>query len=238
MQEIRSSTTQLARLCEKLSAESRLMISGTPLYTSIDDLNGELNFLGVYPFCLNDATDGFWGSKIGRPWKEDKDPASVALLDLLLKGVMMRHSKCQVYASSVRFPPIRSILSLPPATKSYVGLNFGDYDDPLRTAPAFFKRQTLFRSRHSDHRQLEEGKKDKNMLQDDEDEDEDEDEDDDNDKQEDCCSSGDSSQTKRLRGKKARREVEERSKEEETAGERPSEPWSNGSNRQPRPRSE
>ena len=51
MQEVRSSTTALARLCERLSAGTRWMVSGTPLFDGIDDLNGELNFLGIWPFC-------------------------------------------------------------------------------------------------------------------------------------------------------------------------------------------
>ena len=34
------------------------MISGTPLFSSIDDLNGELHFLGVWPFALPDSVDG------------------------------------------------------------------------------------------------------------------------------------------------------------------------------------
>ena len=42
MQEVRSSTTQLARRCEALSADARWMVSGTPLYSSLDDLNGEV----------------------------------------------------------------------------------------------------------------------------------------------------------------------------------------------------
>ena len=31
----------------------------TPLHAGVDDLNGELAFLGVWPFCLSDQTDGF-----------------------------------------------------------------------------------------------------------------------------------------------------------------------------------
>ena len=49
MQEVRSSTTALARQCQTLSASTRWMVSGTPLYESIDDLNGELHFLQVIP---------------------------------------------------------------------------------------------------------------------------------------------------------------------------------------------
>lgn len=43
MQEIRSSTTKLAKSCASLLSDFRWMISGTPLYTSIDDLYGTLS---------------------------------------------------------------------------------------------------------------------------------------------------------------------------------------------------
>ena len=93
MQEIRSSTTDLAKICKKLSSDFRWMVSGTPLYTSLDDLNGELNFLGVTPFCLNDATDGFWGLRIRQP--EQSRGECINLLHTLLDGIMIRHSKKQ-----------------------------------------------------------------------------------------------------------------------------------------------
>jgi len=106
MQEIRSSTTELARMCAQARANRRWMVSGTPLYTSISDLNGELNFLGVQPFCLSDSTDGFWGRRIQAPWQV-KDESALDLLNVLLDGVMMRHSKSQKTLSG------QSILELP-----------------------------------------------------------------------------------------------------------------------------
>jgi SNF2 family DNA or RNA helicase len=117
MQEIRSSTTVLAVACKKLSSDFRWMVSGTPLYTSLDDLNGELNFLGVTPFCLNDATDGFWGQRIRRPW-DNQDPDSLKLLHTLLDGIMMRHSKSQNTLDG------ESILALPSSSSEYVGIDF------------------------------------------------------------------------------------------------------------------
>jgi E3 ubiquitin-protein ligase SHPRH len=51
-QEIRTATTQVARLCSGLHANHRWMVSGTPLASSIDDLHGELAFLDVWPFSL------------------------------------------------------------------------------------------------------------------------------------------------------------------------------------------
>jgi hypothetical protein len=107
MQEIRSSTTVLAKQCERLSASTRWMVSGTPLYDGIDDLNGELHFLNVWPFSLRDTEDGFWQNKIGLPWQR-RDPAVLGRLQLLLGGVMMRHSKQQTTLVDGR-----SILHLP-----------------------------------------------------------------------------------------------------------------------------
>ncbi|KAK3270310.1 hypothetical protein CYMTET_21287 [Cymbomonas tetramitiformis] len=115
MQEIRSSGTRVAQLCEKLAAEARWMVSGTPLYTGIDDLNGELNFLGVIPFCLRDAEDGFWGLKVKQAYSNG-DPEALERLELLLSGVMMRHSKSQVYHAE----PRRSLLALPRAEQALV----------------------------------------------------------------------------------------------------------------------
>ena len=51
MQEIRNSTSKIAKSCEALRSGKRWMISGTPLFEGIIDLKGELNFLRVEPFC-------------------------------------------------------------------------------------------------------------------------------------------------------------------------------------------
>ena len=119
MQEIRSSTTELARLCKNLVSPKRWMISGTPIFDGIDDLNGELNFLGVQPFCLNDAQDGFWGRRIRSPW-EARDPNARNLLLELLSCSMMRHSKAQQTIDG------RPLLELPKSTHRFIGVNFED----------------------------------------------------------------------------------------------------------------
>lgn len=89
MQEIRSSTTDHARACEKLICDCRWMVSGTPLYTSIDDLNGELAFLGVLPFCASDSVDGFWNMRVSKPFSR-RSTEALELLNRLLGGVMIR----------------------------------------------------------------------------------------------------------------------------------------------------
>eukprot|EP00964_Phaeocystis_antarctica_P034836 scaffold19850_cov63-Phaeocystis_antarctica.AAC.1 len=106
MQEVRSSTTELARKCERLHGGLRWMVSGTPLYDKISDLQGELNFLRVSPFGAGHE-DGFWRHVIGAPWQASDDSALDAL-QLLLHGVMMRHSKTQTWMDG------STILALPP----------------------------------------------------------------------------------------------------------------------------
>jgi len=86
MQEVRSSTTELARKCERLHGGLRWMVSGTPLYDKISDLQGELNFLRVSPFGAGHE-DGFWRHVIGAPWQASDDSALDAL-QVLLQSVL------------------------------------------------------------------------------------------------------------------------------------------------------
>ena len=95
-QELKCSTSSIARQCSNLTASNRWMVSGTPFINSIDDLNGELQFLKVWPFSLSDSLDGFWQKKIGGPFAE-KEESSLELLYALIDVVMMRHSKSQRY---------------------------------------------------------------------------------------------------------------------------------------------
>ena len=92
MQFIRSPTTHLAKATKRLSCRFRWMISGTPLYSSVNDLNGELQFLGIVPFCLDDRVDGFWGMKVKGPF-ERRDPQALEVVAQLLDRIMIRHSK-------------------------------------------------------------------------------------------------------------------------------------------------
>jgi hypothetical protein len=124
MQEIRSSTTMLAKACERLSSDMRWMVSGTPFYTSIDDLNGELNFLKIIPFCLSDDKDGFWGRRVAKPFKR-RSVQALHLVHHLCDRILMRHSKSQKYVDS-GLP----ILSLPPTSKQTVAVDFMGNIDP------------------------------------------------------------------------------------------------------------
>eukprot|EP00941_MAST-03F_sp_MAST-3F-sp1_P005034 g5034.t1 len=135
MQEIRSSTTELAVACRNLSPghASRWMVSGTPLFSGIKDLNGELAFLQVLPFCLHDNVDGFWDRCIEEPWKNPTSASTTgctqdrawSLLSILLSSVMMRHSKSQKTISG------ESILALPKCSLEYVPVGCRPQDDHL-----------------------------------------------------------------------------------------------------------
>eukprot|EP00899_Mesostigma_viride_P014310 jgi/Mesvir1/22880/Mv19405-RA.1 len=144
-QEIRSSTTLLARACENLPSTHRWMVSGTPLYNSIDDLNGELQFLRVWPFSFHDSTDGFWEFKIGNPWAA-KDPAALDLLHLLLRGVMIRHSKSQRTLPSLGGLPLLQL----PASRSLVRPVLLDASPSDKYVIAFMERAAVdeLRSQH------------------------------------------------------------------------------------------
>jgi len=159
MQEVRSSTTELARACANLKAQFRWMVSGTPFYTSIDDLNGELNFLGVQPFCLSDRIDGFWERRIKGPWikagrsrgersgfyngscvKDDDDivhgdpSRSKDLLDRLLNGVMIRHSKSQTTLDG------KPIIYLPPFKYKSTPISLNPRAGPQAASQAYIYR--------------------------------------------------------------------------------------------------
>lgn len=112
MQEIRSSTTKIAKSCEKLICNRRWMLSGTPLFEGIKDLCGELNFMQLEPFAAK-SEDGFFDFMITAPWNE-KDPRAIETLKVLSK-VMLRHSKSMTYRDTGA-----SILSLPPLTVEFI----------------------------------------------------------------------------------------------------------------------
>ena len=62
---IKEATTGLAKSCRDLCAEHRWMISGTPLCNRVEDLNGELQFLRVWPFSLSNKNDGRYPGSCG-----------------------------------------------------------------------------------------------------------------------------------------------------------------------------
>ena len=112
MQEIRSTTTKIAKTCEQLDCNRRWMLSGTPLFEGIDDLRGELNFLRLEPFSAG-SEDGFFKFMITDPWEEHK-PHAIETLKVL-SSVMLRRSKSMTIKATGA-----PILGLKPLTVEFV----------------------------------------------------------------------------------------------------------------------
>lgn len=112
MQEVRSTTTKIAKTCEKLDCNRRWMLSGTPLFDGIDDLRGELNFLRLEPFSAG-SEDGFFKFMISDPWEEHK-PQAIETLKVL-SSVMLRRSKSMTIKATGA-----PILGLKPLTVEFV----------------------------------------------------------------------------------------------------------------------
>jgi hypothetical protein len=112
MQELRSGTTQLAKHCQNLTGHRRWMLSGTPLFEGVEDLKGELCFLGLEPFAaLSD--DGFFDFCIKQQWEAKSRFGLENLLALSL--VMLRRSKTMSYLDPIRKKQV-PLLGLPPLT--------------------------------------------------------------------------------------------------------------------------
>jgi hypothetical protein len=112
MQEIRSSTTQIAKNCEKLQCNKRWMLSGTPLFQGVEDLRGELNFLRLEPFGAA-WEDGFFEFAVQNTW-DRMDPHAVATLQIL-GLVALRRSKDMTIAATGG-----QLLDLKPMTVEFV----------------------------------------------------------------------------------------------------------------------
>jgi hypothetical protein len=89
-QVMRRSMTQIARDALNLRADARFLMTGTPITNSLNDIAGELAFLKIWPFTLEN--DGFWESRVLLPWQLRR---SSLLIDTLLQSSMIRHTKAQ-----------------------------------------------------------------------------------------------------------------------------------------------
>lgn len=107
MQEIRSSTTKIAKNCEKLQCDRRWMLSGTPIYSGIEDLRGELNFLRLEPFGAA-WEDGFFDFAIQKPW-ESKEPHAVAVLQVLCFVALRRSKDMTIVATGSRLLDLKKM---------------------------------------------------------------------------------------------------------------------------------
>lgn len=86
----RRSAALVAKDVFNLRCETRFLMTGTPLVTSINDLKGQFACLKIWPFSLEE--DGFWEAYISYPFSLGCD---VPQLHQMLAHTMIRHSKAQ-----------------------------------------------------------------------------------------------------------------------------------------------
>jgi SNF2 family DNA or RNA helicase len=123
MQEIRSSTSKIAKSCENLKARRRWMLSGTPLFEGIQDFLGEFNFLKLEPFAASNE-DGFFHFMISQAWENHAKEAIERLQ--VLSSVMLRRSKSMTIRETGA-----PIMGLPPLTVEFVPVRQTESDRAL-----------------------------------------------------------------------------------------------------------
>lgn len=103
VQFVRNDTSQIAKAMHTLSCTHIWMLSGTPFTKKIDEMQGVLSLLRLWPFALSKGADKkggwtnwFWVQEVKEKW-ERKDASVLRTLLGLLQGVMMRHSRFQCY---------------------------------------------------------------------------------------------------------------------------------------------
>ena len=115
-----SAFAAIARECAELSRTHSWLMSGTPAGSVVDDLLGQLIFLGVEPYCNRGADgDAFWEREISSRWRERSADALEVVHDLLGQ-IMMRHSKAQSFQGT------GEIVTLPPKSEETVLVPLSD----------------------------------------------------------------------------------------------------------------
>ena len=130
-QYVRNDTAQIAQAVHVLEHDHTWMLSGTPLTNRLDDLQGILSLLRVWPFTLGAGSDAgwqnhFWAGSCNEPWQRKERPM-LATLYALLRATTMRHARDQARRDGeplVELPP-RSTrvvpVEVPPASsEAYV----------------------------------------------------------------------------------------------------------------------
>ena len=119
-----SAMTAIAKACQDLSRTHSWCMSGTPVGSVVDDLIGQLIFLGIEPYCSRgDNGDAFWEREVSARWKAH-DPEALEVVHDLLGQVMMRHSKAQTMAGPGG--QRTALVPLPPKTEDVVMLPLQD----------------------------------------------------------------------------------------------------------------
>ena len=142
MQEIRSSTTDVAKRCDGLRCTKRWMISGTPLFDGLDDLKGELQFLRVEPFCAG-LEDGFWKFLIKSHF-EVKSNKGIEVIKTLSNLILRRSKDMSMAGSNHQTPimglPLKHVKYVPvlmePSERAFYSYMEWVFGDTLKTVVA------------------------------------------------------------------------------------------------------
>jgi len=99
-QKVQTPSTVIARSCVELSRVHSWLMSGTPVGNVVEDLLGQLLFLGVEPYCrMGKDVDNFWEREITGRFRA-KDKEALEIVHELLSQIMMRHSKGQTLTNA------------------------------------------------------------------------------------------------------------------------------------------
>ena len=97
---VRNDTSAIARSVACLDAQAVWMLSGTPLTNKIDDLQGILALLRVWPFTLGRGEDTgwqnhFWETHCLEPWQRKHDDM-FTVVRTLVRATLFRHGRDQL----------------------------------------------------------------------------------------------------------------------------------------------
>lgn len=112
-----------ARAACELSASRRVVLSGTPLQNSLNDLFSLIRFLRLEPFIDR----AVWTQYIGNPAKTG-DPLGVSRLQLLMRHLALRRTK------DTKDKEGKPILELPPNDQALVELPFDETERAFYTS--------------------------------------------------------------------------------------------------------
>ena len=113
---IKTANTQQSKFCRELDTRRRWAVTGAVMQTKHDDLGMILNFLKLEPFGQQSFWNKYLGTnldptKLSRMRNGPSDVPAFRLLSTIMKDVVMRHMKTQIFEG-------QPILELPPRTQS------------------------------------------------------------------------------------------------------------------------
>ena len=141
---LKNDTAVIARACSSIDVTHVWMLSGTPLTNKLDDLQGELSLLRIWPFTLGTSSDSewldhFWVGSIKEPW-DAHESSALLIVQKLLAGVCLRHSRLQSRAKDGSL-----LVSLPPRSERFVAVDLPEHhSSQVCDAHAIFLYFTCF----------------------------------------------------------------------------------------------